>query len=72
MDCPPVMGGIGAWTGQVDKAELEVVATYKQDWWPAQETVRYPFKAITDSQSTVHWAHTTPGEESPLPLPAKH
>ena len=54
VDCPAVMGGIGAWTGQVDKAELEIVATYRQDWWPIR-TVRYPFRAITDSGSAVHW-----------------
>jgi hypothetical protein len=70
VDCPPVMGGIGAWTGQVDEAELEIVATYRQDWWP-KRSARYPFKAIKDSNSAVHWIHTTPAEESPFPLPAK-
>jgi hypothetical protein len=65
VDCPPVIGGIGTYSGNVDFAELEIVVSYKQSWWPTT-TTRYPFKAMQDANKAVHWVHTTPAEEKPI------
>jgi hypothetical protein len=66
VDCPPVIGGIGSWSGQVLQAELEIDVSYKQDFWPIAQNERYPFRAITDAQRAVHWIHITPAEEKPI------
>ncbi len=67
VDCPPVIGGIGAWIGEVLDAELEIVVTYRQSWWPfGTVTERNAFTAKRDSQHGVHWVHTTPAEEKPI------
>jgi hypothetical protein len=66
VDCPPVIGGIGAWSGEVADAELEIVASYKQTWWPWSVTERNAFASRRDSQRGVHWVHITPGEEKSL------
>jgi hypothetical protein len=66
VDCPPVIGGLGAWTGEVLNAELEIVVSYKQSWWPLEITERNAFSAKRDSQHGVHWVHITPAEEKPL------
>jgi hypothetical protein len=65
VDCPPVIGGIGAYSGNVDLAEFELVVTYRQSWWPI-ETERHAFKAVQDVNRAVHWVHTTPAEEKPM------
>jgi hypothetical protein len=65
VDCPPVIGGLGTYSGNVDFAELEIVVSYKQSWWPIT-TTRYPFKAMQDANKAVHWVHTTPAEEKPI------
>ena len=63
VDCPHVIGGIGAWSGAVVNAELELVVSYRQSWWPFSLQERYPFAARRDIQGAVHWVHTTPREE---------
>lgn len=70
VDCPPVIGGIGRWTGRVVDAELEIEVSYRQSWWPLKVSERFPFSAVTDAQGAVHWIHITPGEEKPI-LPQK-
>jgi len=70
VDCPPLIGGIGRWSGQVDFAELEIVVSYKQSWWPRAISARYPFRATRDVNKAIHWIHTTPAEEKPI-LPKK-
>jgi hypothetical protein len=65
VDCPPVIGGIGTYSGNVDLAEFELVVTYRQSWWPV-ETERHAFKAVQDVNRAVHWVHTTPAEEKPM------
>jgi hypothetical protein len=64
VDCPPVIGGIGRWSGQVAYAELEIVVSYKQLGWPFE--TRYPFRAVQDVGRAVHWVHITPAEERDL------
>lgn len=66
VDCPSIIGGIGAWSGQVINAELEIDVSYNQDWWPRIQRERYAFKAVTASDKSVHWIPITPGEETPL------
>ncbi len=66
VDCPPVIGGVGAWSGEVADAELEIVASYKQSWWPWSVTERNAFASRRDSQRGVHWVHITPAEEKSL------
>ena len=66
VDCPPVIGGIGTYSGQVNYAELEIVISYKQSWWPFGQNERYPFAAMTDTQKAVHWVHITPDQERPI------
>ncbi len=70
--CPPVMGGLGSYTGAVLEAHIEVHLSYKQAWWPWPKTERYPFRSVVDSRGGVHWIHITPAEERiAVPLPAK-
>lgn len=67
VDCPPVLGGLGRWSGEVLDAELEIVVSYDQSWWPfGIITERNAFTAKRDSQRAVHWVHITPAEEKPL------
>jgi hypothetical protein len=66
IDCPPIIGGIGTYSGQVDFAELEIVVSYKQSWWPHAISARYPFRAVRDVSKAIHWVHTTPAEEKPI------
>ena len=66
VDCPPVIGGIGTYSGQVDFAELEIVVSYKQSWWPRAVAARYPFRAMRDVSKAVHWTHITPAEEKSI------
>jgi hypothetical protein len=67
VDCPAVLGGIGAWSGEVLSAELELGVSYKQSWWPfGTVTERNSFMAERDSQHGVHWVHITPAEEGSL------
>jgi len=66
VDCPPVIGGIGSYTGAVINAELEIDVSYKQSWWPFLKQERYPFAARRDVQGAVHWVHITPHEEKPF------
>jgi hypothetical protein len=66
VDCPPVIGGIGTYSGVVDFAELEIVVSYEQSWWPRTISARYPFRAMRDVNKAVHWIHVTPAEEKPI------
>lgn len=66
IDCPPVIGGIGAWSGQVTSAELEIVVSFGQWFWPLRRTSRYAFRAMQDTDKTVHWLHITPDEEKAI------
>jgi hypothetical protein len=66
VDCPDIIGGIGAGSGEVIEAELEIDISYKQYLWPFIRNERYPFRAITDAQRSVHWIHITPAEEKPI------
>src|SRR2546427_9041913 len=66
VDCPPLIGGIGTYSGQVDFAELEIVVSYKQSWWPRAVAARYPFRAMRDVSKAVHWTHITPAEEKSI------
>lgn len=43
VDCPSVVGGVGSYSGQVLYAELELVVSYSQSWWPSTRTERFPF-----------------------------
>ena len=63
VDCPPVIGGLGRWSGAVANANLEILVSYKQNWWPFTRQERYPFASKRDVQGAVHWVHTTPSEE---------
>ena len=66
VDCPPVIGGIGTYSGQVAYAELEIVVSYRQSGWPFAVQTRYPFRAVQDVGRAVHWVHITPAEERGL------
>lgn len=70
VDCPSVIGGVGSYSGQVLYAELEIVVSYSQSWWPSTRTERFPFVSKRDVQGAVHWVHITPEEEKPI-LPMK-
>jgi len=63
VDCPSAIGGVGRWSGAVVNAELELVISYKQSWWPFSQEERYPFASRRDIQGAVHWVHITPHEE---------
>jgi hypothetical protein len=66
IDCPPIIGGLGTWSGEVLHAELEIDVSYRQSWWPFAQNERYPFTAVRDVQKAVHWVHITPDQEKPL------
>jgi hypothetical protein len=66
VDCPPVIGGIGRWSGPVVNAELEFVVSYRQSWWPFLRHERHAFDSRRDVQGAVHWVHITPYEEKSL------
>lgn len=66
VDCPSVIAGIGTSSGQVLSAELEIDISYRQSWWPSDQTERFPFAAVTDTQKAVHWVHITPEQEKPF------
>jgi hypothetical protein len=69
--CPAVMGGLGSYAGAIQEAHIEILLSYRQDWWPWIRKERYPFKSVVDSQGGVHWIHITAAEEKIPPLPAK-
>jgi hypothetical protein len=67
VDCPPIIGGLGEWSGEVMNAELEIVVTYDQTWWPFGSVVkRFAFATRRDAQHGVHWVPITPLEEMPI------
>jgi len=66
VDCPPVIGGIGTYAGEVRDAELEIDVSYKQSFWHGKKAERYAFRAMTDTNKAVHWVHITPAEEKPI------
>ena len=70
VDCPPVIGGLGTYSGQVLYAELEIEVFYSQSWWPFAQSERFPFLSKRDVQGAVRWIHITPEEEKPF-LPPK-
>jgi hypothetical protein len=48
-------------------AELEIVVTYDQSWWPFGSVVkRFAFATRRDAQYGVHWVPITPLEETPI------
>jgi len=49
VDCPPMIGGIGTYSGQVDFAEFEIDVSYRQSWWPQVIAARYPFRRVSTS-----------------------
>ena len=69
--CPAVMGGLGSYAGAIQEAHIEILLSYRQDWWPWTKKERYPFKSVVDSQGGVHWVHITAAEERIPPIPAK-
>lgn len=54
VDCPSAIGGLGAWSGVVDYAELEILVSYKQSLWPFSREERFPFASKRDVQGAVH------------------
>lgn len=66
VDCPPVMGGIGRWSGQVDDAELIIDVSYKQTFWFKRSEEFFPFGSRRDVQGTVHWVHITGTDLKPI------
>ncbi|MGB8582505.1 MAG: hypothetical protein WCD47_16910 [Candidatus Sulfotelmatobacter sp.] len=66
LDCPPLIGGIGTYSGETINAELEIDVSYKQSFWVGTKTERYAFRAMTDTSKAVHWVHITPAEERPI------
>jgi hypothetical protein len=66
VDCPPVLGGIGSYSGTVADANLEILVSYRPSWWPFQREERYPFATRVDVKGAVHWVHITPYDERPF------
>jgi hypothetical protein len=66
VDCPPVMGGIGRWSGQVADAELIIGVSYKQSFWFKRVEELFPFGSRRDVQGAVHWVHITGSDLKPL------
>ena len=60
IDCPPWVGGLGAGTGNVVKAFIEIDASYKAGWFSRVD--RFPFKGVINSAKSVYWTHITPAE----------
>ena len=69
--CPAVMGGLGSYAGAIQEAHIEILLSYRQDWWPWTKKERYPFKSVVDSQGGAHWVHITAAEERIPPIPGK-
>ena len=68
IDCPPVIGGLGTYTGAVLSAEIEIRISYKQSGWPSVQIEDYPFTGVRDIHNSVHWMHITRPEQK-IPLP---
>ena len=68
--CPAVMGGLGSYAGAIQEAHIEILLSYRQDWWPWIKKARYPFQSVVDSQGGVHWVHITAADERIPPLPS--
>jgi hypothetical protein len=66
VDCPPVMGGIGRWSGQVADAELIINVSYKQSFWFKRVEELFPFGSRRDVQGAVHWVHITGSDLKPI------
>ena len=66
VDCPPVMGGIGRWSGQVADAELIIDVSYKQSFWFKRVEELFPFGSRRDVQGAVHWVHITGSDLKPI------
>jgi hypothetical protein len=62
IDCPPMIGGLGAGAGNVLKAEIVIDVSYRQNWWPSQQKEQFPFVGVRDSQNAVSWSHRTLSE----------
>ena len=62
IDCPPWVSGFGGGAGNILSAFIEIDVSYRQDWWPAATTQRFPFRGVIDSQKAVYWTHMTPSE----------
>jgi hypothetical protein len=65
VDCPPLIGGLGAGAGTVKKAKIVMTISYRQDWWWNRTSEQYPFLGLLDSQNVLRWTHRSPSE--PLP-----
>jgi hypothetical protein len=66
VDCPPVIGGIGRWSGQVADAELIIDVSYKQSFWFKRVEELFPFGSRRDVQGAVHWVHITGSDLKPI------
>jgi hypothetical protein len=62
IDCPSIIGGIGAGAGNVTKAKIVLQISYRQNWWPFAELETYPFEGMRDAQGFVRWFHRAPSE----------
>jgi hypothetical protein len=62
IDCPSWVGGLGAGTGNILTAFIEIDVSYRQRWRPFAISQRFPFKGAVDFQKGVHWTHITPSE----------
>jgi hypothetical protein len=65
IDCAPIMGGIGTYTGNITQANVVISISYQQNWWPFVQTEYYPFNAMQDSGGVSHWVHVTSFEQKP-------
>jgi hypothetical protein len=72
IQCPPVIGGLGTYTGTVLRADIEMRVSYKQTGWPFTQTEDYPFTGVRDVRNSVHWVHITRREQRiSVPTPSK-
>jgi hypothetical protein len=62
MECWPIIGGLGAGSGKVLTAYIEIHLSYRENWWPWSITQPFPLKGVVDSQGGVHWVHITEPE----------
>jgi hypothetical protein len=62
VECPSLVGGIGAGAGNVRKADIALRIEYSQNWWPVRVVEIYRFEGKLDSSGIVHWVPRTRSE----------
>jgi len=62
VECPSLIGGIGAGAGNVMKADIALRVSYGQNWWPNDVVEVYRFEGKLDSNGIVHWIPLTLSE----------